>query len=199
MYRAQYADQPPQFDALSTTTDVVTLSIGGNDNDTFLKAVYGCGLLDSLVLLDLGAPCQVLYGDSLSTAIAADEANLAAALQEIHRRSPRAEVFVVGYPAFFPPSGSCRPQVPLTTGDVAFVHGLFQDLNAMMRRAAAGNDAVYIDAYTPSLGHDMCQDAATRWVEPYTTAPGAATAHPNAAGHTATATVVAAAMQAPGR
>lgn len=195
MTSAQFADQPPQFDGLTSETAVVTLTIGGNDNDTYLKAVLLCGAIDSLVVLDVGAPCKAIFGSSFSESIAADAVNVAGALQEIHRRSPQAKVFVVGYPAFLPESGACRPQVPLTTKDVAYVSGIMRELNAMLAASAATNGATFVDTYTPSIGHDMCQDAATRWVEPYVVPQGVQSAHPNAAGHQATAAVVAAAMR----
>lgn len=195
---AQFTDQPPQFDALTNTTSVVTLSIGGNDNNLFLKAFLLCGTLSGVDILDIGAPCKTLFGTSLSHAIAADEVNIAAVLREIRRRSPDATVFVVGYPALLPQSGACRPQVPMTTKDIAYLDGIEKDLNAMLARAAGANGATYVDTYTPTIGHDACKDPSVRWVEPYDPGNGAQPVHPNAAGHRAVADVVTAAMAAAG-
>jgi hypothetical protein len=36
---AQYSDQPPQFDALSASTQVVSVGIGGNDKGLFLDTL----------------------------------------------------------------------------------------------------------------------------------------------------------------
>ncbi|WP_267899301.1 hypothetical protein [Nocardia stercoris] len=42
MTTAQYLDQPPQFNALTPGTSVVTLGIGGNDHNVFVDAIAAC-------------------------------------------------------------------------------------------------------------------------------------------------------------
>ena len=39
---AQYPDQPPQFDALSPSTEVVSVGMGGNDNNLFVSLLADC-------------------------------------------------------------------------------------------------------------------------------------------------------------
>jgi hypothetical protein len=36
----------------------------------------------------------------------------------------------------------------------------------MLRQRARAAGAVYVDTYTPSLGHDACSGPARRWIEP---------------------------------
>lgn len=194
----QYGLVAPQFDALTADTGVVTVGIGGNDNNTFITAVLGCGAIDALNVLDIGAPCSAAFGNTFANNIAADEANIAAALQQVHARSPHARVFVVGYPDILPRQGRCYPTLPLTTGDIAYLDGMERQLNAMLADAAATNGAAYVDTYTPSVGHDACQPVGTRWIEPVIPSDVQAPVHPNALGEAASARAVEAAFAAAG-
>ncbi len=195
---SQLGDQGPQFDALSASTGVVTVGIGGNDNSTFLDALSGCSVIDGVAGSGSGDLCELVYGSKFADNIAADEPNVAAALQRIHTLSPQAAVFVVGYPDILPQQGSCFSQMPVTTADVAYLNGVELDLNAMLRTAAAQNGATYVDTYTPSVGHDACRSESTRWVEPLVPSTDAISVHPNGAGEAATAGTVGAAMRAAG-
>ncbi|NEW50967.1 SGNH/GDSL hydrolase family protein [Nocardia cyriacigeorgica] len=191
MTTAQYPDQPPQFDALSPRTRIVTYQAGGNDGNVFQTMVIACSALNAGNVADVGAPCRDTLGTRFSDDIAAGEPAMGAAIRRIRELAPNARVFVVGYPAVLPESGRCYPQMPLSTGDVAYARGIEQELNAALRRQAGANGAVYVDIYTPSIGHDACADPATRWVEPLVPAqPNATPVHPNAAGQQATANVL---------
>ena len=193
---AQYSDQPPQEDALSASTGVVSMGIGGNDNGLFGETLVVCGLED--LAFPFGTPCKDTYGNKLAEEIEADGPVVGGALSEIHERSPRALVFVVGYPDILPQSGNCWPTVPLTTGDVAYLNGVEKDLNAMLSREAAAHGATYVDTYTPSIGHDACKHLPTRWVEPVLPESDAFSVHPNEYGMEHDATDVEAAMRAAG-
>jgi hypothetical protein len=193
---AQYSDQPPQEDALSASTGVVSVGIGGNDNGLFGETLVVCGLED--LAFPFGTPCKDTYGNKLAEEIEADGPVVGGALSEIHERSPQAKVFVVGYPDILPQSSNCWPTVPLTTGDVAYLNGVEKDLNAMLSREAAAHGATYVDTYTPSIGHDACKRLPTRWVEPVLPESDAFSVHPNEYGMEHDATDVEAAMRAAG-
>ncbi len=185
MTMAQYLDQPPQFHALKTSTSVVTIGIGGNDNQLFLSAIAACSATDVLDVLDIGARCQAVFGNYFVNLVNGDAPVIGRALATIHTRSPSAQVFVVGYPDILPRAGSCYPLLPITTGDVAYLNGLERALNNMLRTQAAAHGATFVDTYTPSLGHDACQAAANRWVEPVLPGTDAFPIHPNARGEAA--------------
>jgi hypothetical protein len=195
---SQYPGVPPQFSALTPATSVVTLGIGGNDNNTFITAVVGCAVLDVLDVLDIGTPCKDVYGNSFARSIASDAPHIAAALRGIHGLSPQAKVFVIGYPDILPQSGNCYPQIPVTTGDVAYLNGVEHDLNSMLAAQAAANGATFVDTYTPSIGHDACKPEPVRWIEPVLPGTDSAPVHPNAAGEAADARLVEGAMRAAG-
>ncbi len=193
---AQYSDQPPQLDALSSSTQVVSVGIGGNDKGLFLNTLITCGAED--LVFPFGTPCKDTYGHKLAEEIAEDGPVVGAMLHQVHVLSPSAKVFVVGYPDILPQSGNCWPTVPLTTGDVAYLNGVEQELNAMLSNEAGSNNATYVNTYTPGIGHDACKSLSVRYVEPVLPESDAFSVHPNERGMEADASEVEAAMRAKG-
>lgn len=191
-----HGTNPAQLSALSPRTRLVTVGIGGNDVG-FIQVITRCvqqGVLHSLGLGDSGtaaedAPCQASYaasgGDLMGHRIGTAGRRLAAVLADIRQRAPHAQVFVVGYPALVPATGTgsaCPVQMGLADGDVAFLHAREQQLNAEIQRRARAAGAHYVDTWTPSQGHDACSAPGTRWIEPLSPVTPAAPIHPNARG-----------------
>jgi hypothetical protein len=184
---------PPQFNALTSTTQIVTLQIGGNDIG-FTSIIQNCASATPF-----GHPCRDKYvvngHDTLADRIAATAPKVAAVLQGIHTRSPDADVFVVNYAAILPETGiGCWPQVPIAWADVAYLRGVAKALNAMLAQQAAGNGAEIVDDYSASIGRDACKSSSTRWVEPLIPGNLAAPFHPNARGEAGIAAVVVSAV-----
>jgi len=206
---------PPQYDRLTPTTDLVTVGIGGNDAG-FAGAALACISLlpietipmDLLPLPDLPVPliststlpvggCKSYFTqggvDRLAVAIAESEIKLVKAFRRIHRLSPKARILALNYLAGVPEKG-CWTIVPVTDGDMAYLHATFLRLNAMVARAARRGGAELVDTFTPTLGHDMCQPPNVRYAEalgPSINDPALGVpAHPNAAGARAQARVV---------
>lgn len=183
----------PQFDALSASTKVVTIGIGGNDIG-FSSIVQNCATLDPT---SSGCKGDYVTGgrDLLAERIAATAPKIDQVLAEAKRRAPNAKVFVVGYPTILPETGSgCWPTVPIVASDVVYLRGVAKGLNAMLKARAQANGATYVDTATSSIGHDMC--SSSRWVEAIVPGRDAAPVHPNAAGMRNTGNVVAAAINA---
>jgi len=170
---------PPQFDALDADTQIVTFNIGGNDIG-FTSIAENC-----LSTSPIGTYCKADYvhdgRDEISERIAATAPKLAAVIQGIHARAPQARVFAVNYAAIFPERGflGCWPQLPVASGDIAYLRDKEKELNAMIAAQAAANGAGLIDWYSASIGHDACKPPAIRWVEPLVPANAAAPVHPN--------------------
>ncbi len=172
---------PPQFDRLTATTEIVTLQIGGNDIG-FSSIAEDC-----VSRSPEGTPCQDRYvvngRDEISERIAATAPLVAAVLQGIKDRSPSARILVVNYAAILPHSGpGCWPQMPITEGDVPYMRAKQVELNAMLATEAAAAGAELVDWYAASVGHDACQPPVIRWVEPVVPANAAAPVHPNLGG-----------------
>jgi len=172
---------PPQLEALDGATDLVSISIGGNDIG-FAEIVATC-----LTTVPVGTPCQARYAgagsDEIARRIAGTGPKVAAVLSAIRQRAPAARVLVVGYPTVLPDTGpGCWPVLPVAPADVAYLRAKHRELNAMLAEQAAAGGATFVDVYTPSVGHDACALPSQRWVEPAVPASPAAPVHPNAAG-----------------
>jgi lysophospholipase L1-like esterase len=175
---------PPQLDALAPDTQLVTISIGGNDIG-FGDIVTECAKRSPLQ--PTGSACKDHYtaggADELAQRIDEAAPKVARVLRAIHERSPDARVLLVGYPAILPDEGpGCFPVVPFSPGDVEYLRGVEKELNAMLADEAARAGVGFVDTYTPSIGHDACQPPGTKWVEGLVPTAPAAPVHPNALG-----------------
>ncbi|HKS99955.1 MAG TPA: SGNH/GDSL hydrolase family protein [Rugosimonospora sp.] len=181
-----FLNQPPQFNALNARTRLVTVGIGGNDAG-FAPDTVTCGLL--FFTNPNGAPCKAHFTqggkDQLDTAIQQVGPKVAAVLKGIHQRAPKARVLLIGYPDLLPNSkAKCNAniQVPISTGDFPYLESKIRELNSVLRTRAAQNHATYVDTFTSSVGHDLCQAPGTRWIEGILNVQNAIPVHPNALG-----------------
>ncbi|WP_042402147.1 SGNH/GDSL hydrolase family protein [Streptacidiphilus carbonis] len=184
---------PAQFSALTSETRLVTLGIGGNDIgfSSLLTRCVETGVLYYAVRFGANgsgdAPCRAQFvadgTDQVQQRIDGAADKVSAALAEIRKRSPKARVYVVGYPAILPDGGEgCARALGLAPGDVSYLRQKEQDLNAMLQREAKAAGAGYVDTFGPSTGHDACSAESSRWIEPLVPSSPAAAVHPNARG-----------------
>ena len=177
--------KPPQINALTPNTKLVTLTLGGNDVG-FSSVLGTCAVVASSDRN--GSPCKQYFTaggkDVLGERINTMEGRVRDVLADVRRRSPHAKVIVVGYPALFPDNGVGCSEVPFAKGDFAFLRDTTKKANRALRRqaAAGGVGMSFADTYTPTIGHDMCRPRETRWVESLTPAANTAAAHPNSTG-----------------
>lgn len=200
---------PAQLSALSARTGLVTLGVGGNDIG-FAATVQECvkkgavyRLTGSGRFTGNDAPCRAEYvsdgADEVAARIDAAGERLAGALSEVKRRAPRAEVYVVGYPAILPSDGNrCADDMTLAPDDVRFLDAKERQLNSVLRERAEAAGAVYVDTYGPSVGRDACAARDTRWIEPLMPAADAAPVHPNERGERGMADAVVRALRTSG-
>ena len=186
----------PQLDSVTGSTGLVTLGIGGNDID-FTGIIETCA--EESLTDPFGDPCTAHYtsggSDQLAASIAATGPKVAAVLAQIRARAPQARVYVVGYPDILPEyNDGCWPLVPLAYGDVAYLRQTEKELNAMLAAEAAAYGDGYVDTYTPTIGHDVCQAPGTKWIEGLVPTSPAAPFHPNALGEAAMARALEAAI-----
>lgn len=183
---------PAQISAVTSGTALVSVGIGGNDIN-FVGIITDCA--EASLSNPVGSPCKNKYTaggtDQLLARIAATAPKVTAVLRAIHAAAPNARVLVVGYTAILPDSGlGCWPVVPVAYGDVPYLRGIERALNSMLANVAASNNATYVDAYTPSIGHDACKSSGTRWTEGLVPGTAAAPFHPNATGEQGMAAAV---------
>lgn len=181
---SQYPGVAPQLDAVGADTDLVTMTIGGNDNNTFIGAILACGSA-GVVTVGFGHPCKSLYGSTFDDQV--DNTTypaVKAALQAVRAKAPHARVAILGYPWILPATfdPGCFVKMPIASGDVPYLRDLQTHLNSAVRRAAAETGATYVDMSAASEGHDACQPVGTRWIEPVLFGTNYVPVHPNALG-----------------
>lgn len=191
---------PPQIDAVTGDTTLVTITIGGNDLGLIAGMLgHSCGpviaptrpfvaqLAAQVCAAALGAPDEPESAD-----IAAVGDALTRIVETVRSRAPRAEILLVEYlPALDAQATTCPDIVPLTGADAISARHTYDNLIAATRAAAefTGVRSVHI----PDAGqHTACSP--DPWVSgfsnPLHTGDLSATAgsyHPNSAGMQAVA------------
>ncbi|MFE3983044.1 SGNH/GDSL hydrolase family protein [Nocardia tengchongensis] len=157
------SSNPPQFDRLTDSTDLVTLEIGGNDAN-LAAIVTDCITLDPAV-----SPClnsMVADGvDRMSQNIAKTEPRVAATIAGIRERAPHARILLLDYFEGIGLDGGCWPVIPISDPDAIWLGQKLIELHTMLARVAATTGVDFVDTYAGSSGHDACQPVGTRWVE----------------------------------
>jgi lysophospholipase L1-like esterase len=181
-FTAQHPDVSPQLDAVKADTQLVTMTIGGNDSGVFINSILQCGAA-GLTTAGQGSPCKDKYGTSFEDTIKKTTyPSLVKALKAVRAKAPKARVAILSYPWILPATKGCYPQMPVATGDVPYLRHEQATLNDAVRRAAAATGATYVDLNGVSNGHDACQPIGTRWVEPVLAGTNPVIVHPNALG-----------------
>lgn len=168
---------PAQFDALAKDTELVTVSVGANDEGLFSTLVRSCFTLGQDD--PTGSPCTDQLTDELVRQAADLEERTESVVTGIRGRSPQAEIVVVTYPQLVPPSGTCEA-IPIAQGDYPLAREVNRALSDALAAGARAGGARVLDVFRLSRGHDLCSD--DPWVNGPRTDPGAALAfHPFAA------------------
>jgi hypothetical protein len=181
-FEAQYPGVAPQLNALKPDTQLVTMTIGGNDSGVFIDTILACGTA-GLSTLGQGSPCKDRYGSSFEDTInAVTYPSLVKSFDAVRAKAPAARVTILGYPWIMPASGGCFTKMPIAQGDVSYVRGIQATLNDAVRRAAAATGSIYVDFSAASNGHDACKPLGVRWIEPVLQGTNPVIVHPNALG-----------------
>ncbi|WP_217145660.1 SGNH/GDSL hydrolase family protein [Streptomyces sp. AC627_RSS907] len=192
---AQHPGTAPQYDALTPDTDIVSVTIGGNDTDLF-DELLGCV---NILPQPYGTSCakeNTAGGtDKVRARIDAWAPAFATVLDAIARRAPHAEIFVVGYGNYVRTDG-CHPAQPFWKQDANYLQGAINHLGAVLRQTAEEHGATFVDTYTLSIGHDICAAPTDRYVEGVIPTRVAAPLHPNAPGARSVGEALAAAVRA---
>lgn len=168
----------PQFDALSAGTDVVSVTIGGNDTGLVGVALSCLNLLPP----PLGKPCVDRYTaggvDQIGQRIERFEPVFGGVLAELRQHAPNAEVYVAGYGKYLPKNG-CFPLIPILNQDANYLQAKISQLNDVLERQANEHGMHYVDVETASTGHDVCKLPGVKWYEAIIPTSVAAPLHPN--------------------
>lgn len=169
---------PPQIDSLTPDTNLVTLSIGGND-------VGWAGLVSACYTELPGgdAHCRTDPGTTsrMDAALGALGPKVTATLTAVQQRAPRARVLLVGHGGVFGNRG-CWPNIPTSDADASFVTNFFVRMNRVLARSAGEAGAEFVDVMAGSEGHDACAASEQRFYEGRQSLSLAKALHPTAAG-----------------
>lgn len=203
-----WAELPPQIDAVTADTALVTITIGGND-----LGYIGNLMVDSCnTSSGQDKPripmCEgmLAYAAKLSPGIKhlvvpapteegwrATEERMERIAQEVRRRAPKARLIFVDYFTVLPNERLCD-KIPISAEIETRVRAIATRLADLTAAVARRTGSGLIRTSVLSKGHDAC--SATPWVtgfQPTTQAPGDmafAPYHPNLAGMTAVAEAV---------
>jgi lysophospholipase L1-like esterase len=177
---------PPQLDAVTADTRLVTITIGGNDLGYIggLTAASCAGLQKETGVEANCSPPIVPPAESTFNDVGL---RMDAIAKEVRRRAPEAQIVFVDYLAVLPETGTCSA-TPLDEFAADGARYTARRLAEITRKVAGDNGASIITASEFSKGHDAC--SVEPWMNGYPR-PGAPIMgtlyHPNVAGMTAVA------------
>lgn len=165
---ATTSSMTPQFSSLNADTDLVSITIGGND----------VGFADTVVACVLGTSrrCSAAVDDGIETANTVLPGRLDATYRTIRNRAPDAEVVVLGYPRLVAADGNC-----LTASKRAALNRGADLLHSVIEARAGAAGFRYVDARQRFDTHGAC--GSSPWINRFSLARVVDSFHPNAAGY----------------
>ena len=179
---------PPQIEAVSPDTKLVTITIGGNDVGYIGGLIGGsCRFLGTVpVGGPNGRPCFTLPPSSEEAWTKVEE-SMRQIAAEVRRRAPGTRLVFVDYLSVLPERGTCAA-TPLAQEQADASRAVAARLAAVTARAAQQSGAELVRASALSKGHDAC--AREPWMTGFPDPKSAWKSppyHPNLAGMTAVA------------
>jgi hypothetical protein len=169
---------PPQINAVSPDTRLVTLTIGGNDVG-YAATSFSCGM--TITCTSAPTPAQ------LHASFAALPGSLTALIALIRAKAPSATIILVTYPRLVPPSPCAA--LHYSPAGVRLVASIGQRLEAVFVRVARATRIRIADPYVIGASRGPCAPRSVRWVAGLR-APNGFPYHPTAVGHVAMASLV---------
>lgn len=172
----------PQLDALTPTTKLVTIGVGANDGNLYLRLFLNCLVKKTAT----DGKCRKFAENYAPTVYPATLNRVEAILSAVKERAPQARILLVGYLRIVPDSGDC-PQLEMTEANRTEAMKVEVAMTEVLRDAARTADVQFVDVRGISHGHDVCagKDA---WVNGSTNSSGdGAALHPKKAGMRAVA------------
>ena len=160
-----------QVSALSASTTLVSITIGGNDAG-FSHVMETCVLAPTSSCLNAVAAAEAFITSQLPT-------RLDTTLHAIATDAPNAKVVVLGYPDLYDlsKSGSC---IGLSTSDRTALNQGADELDAALQAAAQANNDTFADVRGRFAGHVICDSGS--WLHAVNIFAVSSSYHPTAAG-----------------
>jgi lysophospholipase L1-like esterase len=158
-----------QVSALTDETDLVTISVGGND------AGFAGVMQDCILGGDSG--CETAIDNAKAFVNDTLPGLLENTYGEIRSRAPEATVIVLGYPHFYQIGGSCS--VGLSDTSRGYINSGADALDTVTQKAASAAGFAFADVRPAFTGHEICSGDA--WLHSVTY-PIDESYHPTATG-----------------
>ncbi|NIH87375.1 GDSL-type esterase/lipase family protein [Amycolatopsis granulosa] len=158
-----------QVGALSAGTDLVTISVGGNDAG-FASVMQDC-------ILGGDAGCKTAIDNAKAFVTGTLPGLLDKTYREIRSRAPEAKVVVLGYPHFYKIGGSCS--VGLSDTSRGYIDSGADALDSVIQKEASEAGFAFADVRPAFAGHEICSGAS--WLHSLTY-PVDESYHPTATG-----------------
>lgn len=159
-----------QLAPLNSGTDLVSITIGGNDAG-FSDVMTTCVLQSESTCVNRVNQAKAYVDSTLP-------GQLDQVYNAIDGRSPNARVVVIGYPRFYKLNGTCA--AGLTEGERAAINGAADHLNAAIAKRAADHGFTYASVVGSFTGHEICSGSA--WLHSVNWGNIGESYHPTAAG-----------------
>jgi lysophospholipase L1-like esterase len=186
----------PQIDAVTPDTDLVTLTIGGND------VRYVSSLTAQACLGDLAADpaspvsngfrqyglCTVPSDAVVDAALEEVEDSIIGGIRAVQAKAPDARIVVVDYLTVLPQNGKPCAVMPIPRAEQTELLGVARRLHQVTKLATQRTRVEFVAASTLSRGHDAC--SSDPWTTGYDFSRLLNVMHPNEAGHAAVADAV---------
>lgn len=158
-----------QLGPLSSSTGLVSITIGGNDAG-FADTMTTCALQGESACLSRVAQARSFIDGTLP-------GRLDGVYDAISRKAPAARVVVLGYPHFYRLNGTCL--AGLSERSRAAINAAADDINGVMAKRAADHGFSFADVNATFSGHELC--SGSPWLHSVTF-PVDESYHPTAAG-----------------
>jgi lysophospholipase L1-like esterase len=162
-----------QLGALSAATDLVTISIGGNDAG-FSSVITRCALPWPFT-------CTGEITNARNFITSTLPAQIDALYTEIETRAPNAQVIVLGYPRLFN-GQECNFGARISSGEQTALNGVADLLATKTSALATAHGFDFIDPRSAFNAHRICDDV--EWLNGLSN-PVGESYHPNQLGHDA--------------
>lgn len=159
-----------QLGPLNSSTDLVSISIGGNDAG-FADVMTTCVLQSESTCLSRIATARSYVDSTLP-------GKLDSVYSAISAKAPSAHVVVLGYPRFYKLGGSCI--AGLSETERGAINGAADYLNAATAKRAADHGFTFGDVTSTFTGHEICSGSA--WLHSLNWLNIGESYHPTAAG-----------------
>ncbi|WP_432126348.1 SGNH/GDSL hydrolase family protein [Streptomyces sp. bgisy082] len=159
-----------QLGPLSTATDLVSITIGGNDAG-FADVMTTC-------VLQSESTCVNRVNQAKAYVDSALPGKLDSVYDAIRGKAPNARVVVLGYPRFYQLNGTCV--AGLSEGERRAINGASDYLNAAVAKRAADHGYTFAGVASAFTGHEICSGSA--WLHSVNWLNIGESYHPTAAG-----------------